>query len=114
MWTGVYHLTVTGDAANGRTLLALDRGRVTSLDHHDFVCTGTYSHDPASGELDLDLTLVVPVFPPEPCILMEDGLPRGLSHMLSVESRLSAKETGGSAEVKTDLGSLILSLEKAA
>jgi hypothetical protein len=34
--------------------------------------------------------------------------------MLSVESHLSAKESGGSANVKTDLGILTLSLEKAA
>ncbi|MBL6934169.1 MAG: hypothetical protein ISR48_02040 [Alphaproteobacteria bacterium] len=114
MWRGVYHLTVTGDAADGRSLLALDKGQVKSLDHHDFVCTGTYAHDPASGGLDLDLILVVPVFPPEPCDLMEDGLPRGLSHMLSLESRLSAKEEGGSTNVRTDLGTLTLSLEKAA
>ena len=45
---------------------------------------------------------------------MEDGLPRGLSHMLSLESRLSAKEEGGSTNVRTDLGTLTLSLEKAA
>ncbi len=114
MWRGVYHLAVTGDAADGHSLLALDKGQIMSLDQHDFVCTGTYAHDPTSGGLDLDLTLVVPAFPPDPCDLLEDGLPRGLSHMLSVESHLSAKESGGGANVKTDLGILTLSLEKAA
>jgi len=114
MWRGVYHLTVTGDAADGRSLLALDKGQVKSLDHHDFVCAGTYAHDPASGGLDLDLILVVPVFPPAPCDLLEDDLPRGVSHMLNLESHLSARENGGSTNVRTDLGTLTLSLKKAA
>ena len=99
MKDGMYFIEFSGRDGIGEGCLVFDRGRIYGVDTEAVKFDGDYQFNESDGMVDVSLDISVP-----PNVALVQGFSSPISTSFKASTKIDPSMSGGSLEVKTDLG----------